>query len=194
MKLIEFIKGLPYMEDRDTDYVNAPNYYPWLNAMVADYRPQHILEIGVRLGYSAVAMLYENDVERYVGIDNDSLVADGLEKAEANLSHLVWKGRVSLSFDLFNTDTQKPDNTAMEKYLEHEDFDLVHIDGDHSYKGAMRDMQTFWPKVTNGGHMLVDDSIYIPEVRKACEDFAKMTNAPHYNVETFRGTWVFLRE
>jgi hypothetical protein len=41
--------------------------------------------------------------------------------------------------------------------------------------------------------MLVDDSVFYGSVRSACEDFAKEVDEPHYDVKTYRGTWVFLK-
>jgi hypothetical protein len=42
--------------------------------------------------------------------------------------------------------------------------------------------------------MIVDDSIHHSDVvGKACLDFAKQTGAPNYNVNTFRGSWVFMK-
>lgn len=36
-------------------------------------------------------------------------------------------------------------------------FDLIFVDGDHTYQGALSDMNDSWPMVRRGGVMMVDD-------------------------------------
>jgi predicted O-methyltransferase YrrM len=49
-------------------------------------------------------------------------------------------------------------------------FDLVLIDGDHSYKGVMRDAEGILPYVEPGGYIVFHDSFY-EDVRRAIDDF-----------------------
>lgn len=51
-------------------------------------------------------------------------------------------------------------------------FDLVLIDGDHSYKGAKRDAEGVLPYVAQGGYIVFHDS-FNPEVRRAIDDFVR---------------------
>jgi predicted O-methyltransferase YrrM len=51
MSVIVVLKTLPYVE-RDADYLNASDYYPFLNALAKDFKATRVLEIGVRFGYS----------------------------------------------------------------------------------------------------------------------------------------------
>ncbi len=46
-------------------------------------------------------------------------------------------------------------------------IDLLFVDGDHSYLGALSDLGSFGRHVVPGGHCLVDD-FHMPEVAKAC--------------------------
>jgi predicted O-methyltransferase YrrM len=186
--LINFLRTLPIGEPY-ADYVNAPDYYPFLNALAKDFGACRVLEVGVRFGYSAIAFAHGNAVTRYVGIDNDSYEPNGLAKCRANLDHLN-SVQAHIDFDLIEMDSQKINDL---NFLGGEEFDLVHIDGDHSYGGALSDMKQFWRAVAVGGHMLVDDSLYIPDVQRACVDFTSIVREPHYNVRTLRGTWVYLK-
>ena len=185
--VIDFLKSLPHVES-DADYLNAPDYYPFLNALAKDLGAAKVLEIGVRYGYSAVAFLYENPVVEYAGIDADLYDSASSVKSRKNLEYL--RGVQPFDFELFHTNTQ---TLASLDFLGSRNFDFIHIDGDHSYEGALTDMKNFWNALSVGGHMLVDDSIFVASVAKACDAFTALVGEPCYNVKSFRGTWVFLK-
>jgi len=187
VNIVAFLKKLPHVEP-DADYLNAFDYYPFLNALAKDLRAARVLEIGVRFGYSAVAFIYGNPVKEYVGLDDDLYDATGSAKSRENLTYL--KNIQPLDFALFKKNTQTLTDLA---FLDSRMFNFIHIDGDHSYEGALTDMKNFWNVLAIGGHMLVDDSIFYASVNKACFDFAGLIGEPCYNVKSFRGTWVFLK-
>lgn len=187
LPVIDFLKTLPHVEP-DADYLNAPDYYPFLNALAKDLGAAKVLEIGVRYGYSAVAFLYENPVVQYAGIDADLYDPASSTKSRENLEYL--RLLQPFDFELFHTNTQTLDSLA---FLGSRNFDFIHIDGDHSYEGALTDMKNFWNALSVGGHMLVDDSIFVAAVAKACHAFTALVGEPCYNVKSFRGTWVFLK-
>ena len=49
-------------------------------------------------------------------------------------------------------------------------FDLVNVDGDHSYEGAYGDLQRVWPLLAPRGVIIVDD-LGMVDVRRAVEQF-----------------------
>lgn len=63
-------------------------------------------------------------------------------------------------------------------------FDIIYIDGDHSYKGCLFDIEMYAPKIKRGGFLIMDDaSWFIPgdkfwkgyeSVSKACEVIPEM--------------------
>jgi hypothetical protein len=67
---------------------------------------------------------------------------------------------------------------------------MIHIDGDHTEHGAYTDINNFWNALNIGGHMLIDDSIYHPEVRRAIQRFLTLVNEPNYESRNLRGTWL----
>jgi hypothetical protein len=95
-----------------------------------------------------------------------------------------------VEFTLLKKDTQ---NLLDLSFLGTTGFDFIHIDGDHSYEGTLTDIKNFWNVLALGGHMLVDDSLFIPAVNAACIKFSEIINEPCYNVKSLRGTWVFLK-
>ncbi len=42
--------------------------------------------------------------------------------------------------------------------LANERFEIIYVDGDHTYEGAMHDFRTFGPKVVPGGWLVADDA------------------------------------
>ena len=50
-------------------------------------------------------------------------------------------------------------------------FDLLFIDGDHSYDGCMRDAENWFPLLEPGGHVIFHDAYQGSEVQPAAIDF-----------------------
>ena len=60
-------------------------------------------------------------------------------------------------------------------------FDYIYIDGEHSYKAVMKDLQSWYPKLKINGKIFGDDFYWREEdnsfsVKKAYEDFIKENN------------------
>ena len=128
--------------------------------VVADLAPALIGEIGVRTAYSAFAMLAAAPTAVYVGIDvgdsqkygsEDGALDHGLKVLETFPYTMV---RVIDSHDI---DILPP-------------FDLLHIDGDHSYEGCMADLNL--AKYSCVKWVLVDDYDW-NNVPVAVNDFAR---------------------
>ena len=137
-------------------------------------RPKAILEIGVRFGYSARSFLMAAPKADYTGIDFDEpswgpFKGIPREWAYQRLSALYPNNYIRT----YHSDTQK--EPVREKFLFGGlgKYDFVHIDGDHSFDGALHDMQEFWQVCTRV--MVVDDVIEIPAVRDAVAAFMKAT-------------------
>ena len=144
------------------------NEYKTKYAIAKLVQPHTILEIGVRFGYGAHSFLLGAPGASYVGLDFDEPSwgpYEGVPRlwAEKNLHAHFPKA----SIVTFKCNTQKggiPVNLPR---------DLVHIDADHSYNGALHDMVTFWP--LTGRAMVVDDYTEIAEVRGAVQTFVAYT-------------------
>ena len=52
-------------------------------------------------------------------------------------------------------------------------YDIFLVDGDHSHKGAMQDLQTAYGSLKNGGCIIFDDIVHHPYLKRTAIQFAK---------------------
>ena len=120
-------------------------------------KPETYLEIGVRKGRSLTMVahnspncqLYCFDMwqENYAGIENP-----GVEFVRKELDKVGFKGTAQF----INGDSHLTLNTF---FNSNKDlfFDVITVDGDHSYYGAARDLIDVLPKLKIGGVLVFDD-------------------------------------
>lgn len=140
------------------EYIKSGNYYEHYYELSSKLQPLSILEIGVRFGYSLCSMFAGcNNKNVYIeGWDLETYVCNSTEIAKNNL---IKCGAKNINLYILN---------SQHKLKLDRNFDLIHIDGDHSYEGKMHDL-----KLITGycKYLIVDDYNYLPEVRKACLDY-----------------------
>jgi len=124
-------------------------------------RPSSILEIGVRYGYSLVAMHRGYPAVRSImGIDNQADRPGSQTKAMENVVASGFRGVLSLPIGDSSLLAGLPSETM---------FDLIHVDGNHDQDPTEKDILAVWPRLNHGGFLVVDDTDYCPQVRAACE-------------------------
>jgi len=165
------------------DYLNCNIYYEYYYAISKFYQPSSILEIGVRFGYSLGSMIKGSDkIEFIKGIDFETLVygVDMLRTAEANIKKYI---NPNVKCEFLNQDSHSV------KELDRK-YDLIHIDGDHSYEGKIQDLNL---ALDHCKVLLVDDYFFIRQVTNATNDWI-MGNRHKiksiYIVNSIRGTLV----
>lgn len=120
-------------------------------------QPKRILEIGVRAGYSAFAMLSACPEAEYVGWDTGGDYYGGVAGYFVREAPRILARFPHVHFEL--RDSQKVDRLDTT-------FDLAHIDGDHSYEGALHDLHLCGPACRA---LLVDDYEFIRSVQAATD-------------------------
>jgi 2-polyprenyl-3-methyl-5-hydroxy-6-metoxy-1,4-benzoquinol methylase len=100
----------------------------WATARVL--RPESILEIGVRFGYSALAFLNAAHSARYVGIDLDLPTFGG------SVGAINWARKACSQY---RAEFVIADSTKMERFPGGR-YDLIHVDGQQDVSGTMHDL------------------------------------------------------
>lgn len=148
-----------------SDKVRA--YYEVKWKVAQEVAATRVLEIGVRAGYSAWIFCHANPGVRYLGIDNGMCDYEAREEylnhAESILQNrdaLLWRIDTS-SLRSFPWAPRGPGGQA---------WDLVHIDGHHSYEGCLHDLRAAAAVSSN---MLVDDYDTGADIQRACDTFLR---------------------
>ncbi len=168
----EIFQGLPYPPSPEVVPAGfEENYYQYYFAIAEVLRPRTYLEIGTRFGYSTVAVsrgakglrrIVSCDLETYenpAGIPTQQV-------AEANLRASGYSHEAVFIAD---------DSRRLMHYVSGETFDLILVDGDHSYEGCLADLTTCSALMAPGGVLMVDD-IDQPPVFEAVRDWMRQAN------------------
>lgn len=145
------------------------NHYRQLYSISNYYQPKTILEIGTFLGHGAIALaLGSKNLTNFESWDNNSYAYNSMAIAAEN-----WKSVGALLSNILftqqNIDTQKIDFIPL-----NQKFDLIHIDGDHTYNGALHDLEL----VKKNCEVLVVHDQDMIDVYKATHDFI-ISNLDH---------------
>jgi predicted O-methyltransferase YrrM len=138
-------------------------------------RPASILEFGVRTGYSAFAFLSASPRARYLGIDINNDTHGGFSGAIDHARSILapFEARIieTSSGDFIRKFAEPCWHNAGHRGVDQPtQFEIVHIDGDHTYEGCLSDLrgaELFQPRA-----IIVDDVMAIPAVHAACATFA----------------------
>ena len=163
------------------DYMHCKNYYEIYYAIAKHYQPESILEIGVRYGYSLYSMMAACDNLNYVrGYDIDEYDKGSVEKANQNISSVISK---DIDFKVEDRDSQKIEE--LDRF-----YDLIHIDGDHSYNGKINDLNLTKGKCKI---LVIDDYNHIGDVKSATNTFVsenETTIKNKFEIGSMRGTYI----
>lgn len=157
--------GSPNPYDDDT--------YNMYAEVAASLGPETILEIGVYKGYSMAAMLFgsASTVHVALGVDK-SLGGPGVTR------RAIF--RLREAFPNCGIGYLEIDSQIDWQEVPKGPYDIVHIDGDHSYEAASNDLEHFGSLVSERGVVIVHDTID-PPVYQATMEFAARHNM-HYTI------------
>lgn len=181
------------------DFIDTHETYTWYRAVGCAVAPDNILEMGVRYGYSAIAIV-EGAVWagvqtiKYLGVDSEF---DGVASNDIALDNIVnvmpvWtnagKGQQGGSAKIVKVSTTNVNETNA-AINGHGLFDLIHIDGDHSVDGILREIEIAKTWVHPKGVILIDD-LDIPHVRTAADKFCDDYGIIPVYLPTFHGMYL----
>ena len=175
MSVTQWLLQRLHQADYQTIVQKGDNWEVWGSGKYDDYatvarivNPATIMEVGVRHGYSIRAMLQGTWAQSVYLIDNES-AGGSLDR----VASLILEDRPTIKVRTFKMDTQTEDFEWDEsKMIYPGDYiDLLHIDGNHEYEAALRDLTMFGRLLTAWGCIILDDA-KDPNVREAGEDWA----------------------
>jgi hypothetical protein len=148
-------------------------YANWqvLFGLSSKYKPQRVLEVGVMSGGGISAVLDGHAPSALVLCDYWSPEYKGSNyRSHDHIDTLLLGKSFAGTAQYLDGNSHvllkqyRADNPTSE-------FDLIHVDGDHSYSGALADIRDCWPMLRQGGCMVVDDIIHAPSVVDAVNTF-----------------------
>lgn len=122
---------------------------------------RNVLEVGFNAGYSALLILSSNPQVKYLGID---IGEHSYTTPAATILNHYFGNR----FELVIADSI---TFLDELVLAKRKFDLIHIDGDHSYESCLSDLRKSSELMKNSRSRILLDDIQGPEVKRAYFQF-----------------------
>jgi Methyltransferase domain len=134
-------------------------HIPFAVDLVACLRPQVFVELGTHLGESYFAFcqgIAENGIQ---------CKAHAVDTWRGDIHTGTYGDEVFREVDAYNRNHYSNLSKLMQMFFdeavesfEDDSIDLLHIDGVHTYEKVKHDFETWWPKVTAGGIVLLHDS------------------------------------
>ena len=125
--------------------------------------PNTIFEIGTHCGYSSLAFLSYLDTSYLISIDIDG---HSIEKNKLDIVNNILTKYFPDIFCSYVISSFEHDSIL--KLLNNRKIDLIHIDGDHTYNGVIRDLEL--SKKIQTKYVLVDDFTTSDNIRLAVKD------------------------
>lgn len=171
----------------DTLWMESPNpsptearhvYWDIVEAVYPNHPPLDILEVGVYKGGLARALDDRVNVHSYTGVD------PYIGSLADSYFHVYWNNRGDADAIYRNTKalfdakgfTLVRDTSAGFWQKSTQEFDVIIVDGDHSYDFALWDMHHWFKRLRPNGLLMIDDydNPQTPDVTKATTRFLHM--------------------
>ena len=170
-----------------------PRYGRFIYAFAYHYRPARIVELGSYAGGTSIgwgAAIRDNGLGELTCIDNDTYCQGTYP--EVTRENLRSVGLSDQQFELRCGDSKQLIPAVSQELARQVDIYLV--DADHTYEGALADMQNGLPMLRDGGFMLVHD---VDRSRKMDEETSEHPHPVYEAFQEFVGrqgySWCILR-
>jgi len=149
--IVPYIDRYVIVEDRGSPWLDNRDNYEWYYSYGKTFKPKKILEIGTRCGYSLISMMFgaEGAVRKVCFYDNEKDMGGSIAIATDNID----KAFPDVEVVSFKVDTNEIDTP----FHNDRDYDIVHIDADHTPDSVRHDFKLFWNSLSPGGVLILDD-------------------------------------
>jgi len=164
------------------------HYTRWKNIIGEFLAPKVIVEIGVRAGWAAFSFLKNNPDAEYHGFDLNKGTEGGIvgftDWCIQKMNEMGYKHNIRNNIDSQQM-TEMPVKNAC----------LYHVDGDHTRKGALHDMELCYAAMGPDSFIVVDDYDYLVPVKLAVDDFLSThSDLVGFFVPTTRGDMIMYKK
>lgn len=126
---------------------------------IAEYqKPNTYLEIGVREGDSLKAVLEHSQPSEIWLCDTWGETYGGTGRGN---HHHISELLIKMNFDGYPVFMNGDSKIFIPTIRREIRFDLILVDGDHSYDGAYKDLENVWPLLQDGGLIVFDDIVHV---------------------------------
>lgn len=147
-----FLSKIVQNVDLNKDYYLSCNNYEWYFTFGKMFKPKHILELGVRYGYSAASMIYGSEF----GLEN-VISYTGVDWEEIPMSNQIARDNLNKLFPYLEINIVTSDTNKLEHYMvDNKMFDLIHLDACHK-EGLLKEFEITWPMLEKNGILIIDD-------------------------------------
>lgn len=161
-----------------------PNLYGAIPYLAKLNNAKTVVEVGVAYGYHAEFILENLPQVQYFGVDPYAANYDPQDPFSGDVKKLFQDLFDQKSFDrLFKAVQYKLNKLSESSKLVRKSsveassqfadgsVDLIYIDGDHTYKSVMNDLNSWWSKVNPEHGIICGDDLNWKGVKDACDDF-----------------------
>lgn len=155
------------------------------------------IEIGVQIGLNSMMLLDAcPNITKIIGIDPYEPYTDwdGTEVTDKTQNEIY--GTLMEHFDLFKGQFQliKQKSVDAAPQLENGAYDFLFIDGDHSLKSVLNDLEYYVPKVRTGG-IIAGHDVGIHSVNMALQAWCRRKNLNPLKVKLVENqSWYWIKE
>ena len=142
--------------------IKADLGYGWIHyGLIRQQKPKNLLCIGSRYGFIPAVMAHACKDNEFGKVDFvDAGFGDGDENHWTGKAY--WRNKEGMNcFKNFSLGKHIKIFVQTTKQFKQENknkkYDYIYIDGNHSYKGAKFDFESFWPVLNKNGYMLFHD-------------------------------------
>ncbi|MCF7811963.1 class I SAM-dependent methyltransferase [bacterium] len=149
-------KAPPGFKHKNGRGKNHPRYGRFIYAFGKYFKPEIIVEVGTYAGGTSIGWaraIAENGCGKLICVDNDSYSKGTYpEITKINIENTNISPE---QYELLNGDAKEiiPQLSTLYKGK----VDIYLVDGDHTYEGALADLENGLPMMKSGGHILVHD-------------------------------------
>ena len=145
-------------------------------SVITKLKPKKILEIGFNAGFSSLLMKmsYSEAIINCIDINYHNYVMPCFNKISSDYNN------ISIILE--------SSHTSLIKLIEqNEKYDLIHIDGDHTLKGASQDLSQCL-KLSKPGTVIIFDDTNIAELNNLCNKYVQNKLLKEYTFNKIEGT------